>query len=405
MKWLYVSHPHHQHARNVGGVLYNKGILGKWYTGLIFDPLFVEKFKQWNFSKKLARRIIYEVPFEYISRGWGLEVIRLTALKLFKSRELEDRIWEFEEKWLDQVAAMNLHKFDGVIGFEHGCLKSLQAARKLNKPGVLIYTSPHHHFFEKWVWPEFERHREWTESWHEELYTKRGPWRDKRRDQEAQIASLIFANSNLTRQTLVDSGLPPDKVHSVPLGLQAPVDRYEYKPTQKLRILYSGPVSFRKGFPYLMEAFKSLGSNHAELHVYGSINVRRDLINGENIFCYGNVSYQELTHAYRNSDLLVFPSLCDGFGLVVGEALSFGLPIICSENAGAIESIQDGKNGFRVRPGDVVGLKEKLQYCLDHRQHLMEMREGARDTCRSWTWNDFQNKWFSVLKENLNLAI
>ena len=59
---------------------------------------------------------------------------------------------------------------------------------------------------------------------------------------------------------------------------------------------------------------------------------------------------------FRRAAMLVLPTLCDGFGYVVSEAMANGLPVITTYNAGAAERVDEGRNGFVVPPADALAL-------------------------------------------------
>ena len=76
----------------------------------------------------------------------------------------------------------------------------------------------------------------------------------------------------------------------------------------------------------------------------------------------------------------MFPTLFDGFGFVVGEAMSYGVPVMTTTRAGAADFIQPGKNGFLIPPGDIEALQEQIDWCIRNPSSLLDMRkeEGFR---------------------------
>jgi len=88
--------------------------------------------------------------------------------------------------------------------------------------------------------------------------------------------------------------------------------------------------------------------------------------------------------------MLVFPRLCDGFGMVVTEAFSHGLPVITTDRAGAADLVEHGINGFIVPCGDVDALKDILDWCVCHPNEVKVMREAALQTATRWQWDDYR---------------
>ena len=116
------------------------------------------------------------------------------------------------------------------------------------------------------------------------------------------------------------------------------------------------------------------------------------------------VSKAEMARAYDEASVLVFPTLCDGFGMVVAEALAHGVPVITTSNAGAADLIAEGRNGFVVPPGDVTALAERMQWCVDHPADVEEMREEALATAGRWTWSDFRSSFRNQLFSRLGFS-
>ena len=75
---------------------------------------------------------------------------------------------------------------------------------------------------------------------------------------------------------------------------------------------------------------------------------------------YSTIPHVELFKQYQKADVLVFPTLCDGFGMVVTEAFAHGLPVITTNRAGAADLVRHGENGLIVPAGDAGALAQAL---------------------------------------------
>src|SRR5207245_2032038 len=112
-----------------------------------------------------------------------------------------------------------------------------------------------------------------------------------------------------------------------------------------------------------LEAWKHFRhSRDVELHFYGLPALPKRCFEGcgDNVVFHGSVVQQELFNGYQEGTVLVFPTLCDGFGAVITEALAHGLPVITTRNAGAADMVYEGRNGFLVPAGDASSLAERL---------------------------------------------
>ena len=97
--------------------------------------------------------------------------------------------------------------------------------------------------------------------------------RDKRRDEEMELADLIRTNSSLVGNSLIEGGADPKKVVNIPLGADLE-DFRPFRPRKKdepLRFVVSGRVSHRKGAHFLLEAWRKLRPKGAGLHFYGGV--------------------------------------------------------------------------------------------------------------------------------------
>jgi glycosyltransferase involved in cell wall biosynthesis len=121
----------------------------------------------------------------------------------------------------------------------------------------------------------------------------------------------------------------------------------------------------------------------------------------DSITISGTVPRSQLYEIYHQSDVFVFPTLCDGFGMVVTEAFAQGLPVIATDRAGASDLIQHGKNGFIIPAGNALALAEIMDWCITHRQEVKAMRQAALDTAAKWQWSDYRSKLIESINDGL----
>jgi glycosyltransferase involved in cell wall biosynthesis len=118
----------------------------------------------------------------------------------------------------------------------------------------------------------------------------------------------------------------------------------------------------------------------------------------------GSVPQHELFSAFEGADVLVFPTLADGFGSVITEAFSRGLPVITTDKAGGSDLIEHGRNGLIIPAASSVALVDALRWCLDNREALYQMRFRALDTARCWQWRDYRRMLIAKITEGLRRA-
>ena len=350
----------------------------------------------------MVRRRVERVVAEKTRGRWWGELEQAVAGKVFRKRLWADQMWERQERGLTREAARMLRhgRFRGYVGLEHGALEALQAAKQFGVRTCLVFTSPHHSFRKKWV-EDRMRAEGLSVSLEERELWRRGIERDQRRDEEMQIADLVVTNSSLVSATLAEGGCDPTKLQAEPLGAEAPKVNLPFrKRSGPVRFLASGPVSLRKGSPFLLQAWKKVSPRAARLDFYGGF-----LLDGGparwqtvGVTFHGNRPPHEVQEAYHAADVLIFPTLCDGFGMVVAEAMAAGCVVITTRNAGASDWIEDGKNGWVVEPGSAESLAEAIQKAIDTGDCLEEMKERAREKARQNSWYLFRRRFRDALK-------
>lgn len=346
----------------------------------------------------LSNSKVYKYPL------W--EILRVISRKLFSQPRITDFFWEKGDHHLDKQSRrlIQKEKFNLFLGVEHSCLETLIAAKKKEKKTVLIFLSPHHSFFKKWVIPEYNKFPELMDTETKELI-KLSEIRDRRRDKEAQLADIICTNSKVVTNSLLEAGFLKRKIMTVPLG--APVPNLKHKQIRpskkKFSFIYAGPFSVHKGAHYLLKAWNDFSQTDTELHVYGENLLPKKLFvkSKKNIYFHGSILQKDLFSEFKKANILVFPTLCDGFGMVAFEAMACGLPVITTKNAGVSQFIEEGKNGFLVPPADSKSLKEKMSWCMNNPGKINQMRKEALKTAEGRNWEDFQKDFIKKLKEKL----
>jgi glycosyltransferase involved in cell wall biosynthesis len=152
-----------------------------------------------------------------------------------------------------------------------------------------------------------------------------------------------------------------------------------------------GQVSLRKGQQYLLEAWKQLKLKNSELLLIGAVqkSIEPLLRRYEGTFSHiAAVPNGRLHEYYGESAVFVLPSLSDGFGYVVTEAMACGLPVIVTSNTGAADVVQDGKQGFVVPIRSPQAIASHLERLYSDSALREEMAEAALKRAHelSWDW-------------------
>ena len=207
----------------------------------------------------------------------------------------------------------------------------------------------------------------------------------------------IIANSRELFNSCIRLGIMENRVKFLPLG----VDLMEFRPIsldyrfKRIREGYDFVILCAKsheriyGINYLIRAFKLLKDEERDhkcllVLVGGGRLIRnhmelvRRLGIAKDVKILGSVARRFMKFFYNLADVIVVPSLIEGFGLTVAEALACGRPVIGSAVGGILDQVVDGYNGFLVPPGDIQAIKEKLKILLNNQGLLRRMQLNAR---------------------------
>ncbi len=249
---------------------------------------------------------------------------------------------------------------------------------------------------------EQEREPEWAATL---TGTQDSPAKLRRKDEELALADVVFVASAFTRRTLETAPAFAGRVQVVPYGAPpATAAPTTDAPPPKLRLLYVGSLTQRKGLSYLLRAVESV-QKHVELTIIGTRPVADCApLNA----ALGRHRWVEsLPHAgilaeMRRHDLLLFPSLFEGFGLVILEAMSQGLPVVATPHTAGPDVITDGQDGFLVPIRSPEAIAEKIGLLLDCPARLADMRRAAWETAQRRTWEDYRNALTQIVRAELD---
>ncbi len=215
-----------------------------------------------------------------------------------------------------------------------------------------------------------------------------------------KASHLLPASLSTFREFNKHYSVPNQKMTIIPLG----IDLSRYAPNrdpafaEKLGIsehfvlLYVGFCTPRKGLEYLAQAMRRLPQD-VMLVIVGrwdpkyKARFRACLGSAANrVVLVGYVPDSELARYYSVADAFVFPSLLEGFGLPLAEALACGLPVI-STNISSVPEVV-GPGGLLVPPGDVKGLEEAILRLY----HMPELRRKLSERGRQWVLARFSQE-------------
>jgi glycosyltransferase involved in cell wall biosynthesis len=160
------------------------------------------------------------------------------------------------------------------------------------------------------------------------------------------------------------------------------------------RFIYVGTLSVRKGLWYTLKAFNELNLPNSELILVGLADVNflpilKEFTSNKKIKVFNHISQNKLIEFYNISDVFVISSIEDGFAMVIPQALACGLPVICSENSGGSELIQNGINGYVVPIRNIDELKKKMNFLYEDKKHYIFLKERIAKQREGLSWDHY----------------
>jgi glycosyltransferase involved in cell wall biosynthesis len=173
----------------------------------------------------------------------------------------------------------------------------------------------------------------------------------------------------------------------------------------RFNVLFVGSVTVRKGISYLIEAFQKLRCTRKHLTFVGGVSPELEgtinRIRGQDQFSVlGQVQQSRLKEIMSANHVMVLPSVEDGFGLVLAQAMACGCPVIASQNTGAQDLFTDGSEGFIVPIRDAVAIADRLQKLADDPDLRFRMSEAALRRVKTFGgWDQYGEKMFQIFSE------
>jgi alpha-maltose-1-phosphate synthase len=222
------------------------------------------------------------------------------------------------------------------------------------------------------------------------------------RREERRLADAILCASEFTKQSLVEAGVPPEKIFVEPYG----VDQDTFRPSKdkfpSFSVIWASSYTQTKGIGYLLEALTREPVSGIELVLAGypfgtdAVAMYEDRIRVRRL---GHISRPELSQIMGRCHVHVFPTLLEGFGRNIIEAMASGLPVITTRHCAGPDLIEDGVTGFIIPIRDVDAICEKLAWIYDHPQEAMEMGERARERVASLTQPNYRQRFADRIYE------
>ena len=222
-------------------------------------------------------------------------------------------------------------------------------------------------------------------------------WFAEREEREWALADRIVCGSEFVRAGIAECGGPIERVRIVPYGIDERFSCTKAPPHQgPLRVLVVGEVSLRKGAPYVLEVARRL-KDKAEFRMVGPIattlEARKSL--AQHVELTGQVPRAEMAVHFAWADVFFLPSLIEGSATVVYEALSAGVPVVCTPNTGSV--VRHGYNGYIVPIRDVEAMFDVFSGLVQDRASLRALAENARASSLDYGFKSYSERFLNAV--------
>ncbi len=320
---------------------------------------------------------------------------------------LGDRAFELH----DRLVARSLPRLAGQIDIVHvwplAAAETLRVARDLGIPSVLERPNAHTRFAYEVVARESERLGVMLPRGHEHAFNR---GRLAREEEEYELADGLlcpsefvvktFCEQGFTREALVRHiyGYDPSLYHP---AIAAP------KPRRGLQALFAGVCAVRKGLHFALQAWlESPASRHGRLRIAGGFvpgyrERLQDLLAHPSIEVLGH--RDDVPALMRESDVLVLPSIEEGFGLVCVEAMACGCVPLVSD--ACTEVCAESEAGLVHEVGDVDALTRQMTMLAENRSSLARLRERCLAAAPQYTWSQAGVRLLAAYREVISKTL
>ncbi|WP_044210414.1 glycosyltransferase family 1 protein [Flammeovirga sp. OC4] len=218
---------------------------------------------------------------------------------------------------------------------------------------------------------------------------------------------IIVVSENAKKDTIQYANYPEELVHVIHNGInfdQFYPPKKEKKKANQFNIIYTGGLGERKNLQLLLHAFQAIEKkySHVKLKIAGMYpdrtvypKIAKEL-SLKNVVFEGYIPDEQLIDFYHSGDLLVFPSLYEGFGFAPLEAMACGVPVLSATGGSLREVVGDGGDFFDYEKED---LQSKMMNVIDDENYRQDLIQRGSQWVKKFTWEESVRKTKEVYSQ------
>jgi glycosyltransferase involved in cell wall biosynthesis len=309
--------------------------------------------------------------------------------------------------WHDRLVARRIKKLAGQIDIIHtwplGALETLRTAAKLGIPTVLERPNANTRFAMEVVQEECDRLGVVLPPDHEHAFNAE---KLRREEEEYRLATQLLCPCDFVVKTFLDKGYPREQlarhIYGYDETMYYPGDR-KRAPERGLTMLFVGVCAVRKGVHYALEAWlKSPASKDGRFLIAGEFLPEYEqklgaMLKHPSVHVLGHRT--DVPELMRESDILVLPSIEEGFGLVITEAMGSGCVPLASD--ACTDLCRHRETGLVHHVGDVATLARQITMLHEDRDLLEKLRTQSLKLAPEITWTAAGQQLLQVYCETI----
>jgi glycosyltransferase involved in cell wall biosynthesis len=226
-------------------------------------------------------------------------------------------------------------------------------------------------------------------------------WMIEREEREYALCDHIMVLSSFAYRSFLDHGVGQEKLAMIPLGVdtrhfRASMEviaerRRRIEAGEPLRVLFTGTISYRKGWLDFLQIVQGLNGQPFQFRVVGDIGPEATAAVAG---LRGTIEFiprcpeRELPEWYAWADVFLFPTIEDGFAMVLSQANASAIPILTTTNCSGPDLIEDGQTGWVLPIRQPAAFVERLEWCNANRRALSGMVQRIHQSFQPRDWSD-----------------
>lgn len=375
----------------------------------LIESFFVHRFRNWTSARQwpdlaITKHAGEAEPVVTLSRSYAIISFLAYAINNRMSPFTGGRQLQFDvlTNYYDHLCSREVLSSKKLLAWAQVSLKSLKRNKELGGISILEHPMPH---VDHWMRVN-QRFYDDQKFPVKPGYSRFSSRMIRRMKAEYSTADYIQVHSSFARQTFVNEGFDPSRLLITQLGIdprEFPYHNNSRQPSSRLRIAFVGRLELFKGVHLLLDIARKHQGDQIEWKLIGRVlpEIKPFLKGIANIEVTGGLDREQISRHLLQTDLLVFPSLNDAFGLVILEAMLHGVPVIASTASAGPDIISHLEDGLLVQANSSAALEQAIYWVVENKQLLPAMGERARKKVHE---KYLKHHYFSRLESNLQQA-